>query len=132
VRWIQRLDNFKRALKQLTEAVQLNQQRPLSSLEKQGVIQSFEFTHEVAWNLLKDYIEDKGGQNLIGSKDTSREAFQRGLIENGEAWMAMIASRNQTSHTYNEATAEDVFKKITLTFHPEFLVLVQKMESLIP
>lgn len=101
-------------------------------MEKQGVIQSFEFTHEVAWNLLKDYIEYKGGQILIGFKDTSREAFQRGLILNGEAWMAMIVSRNQTSHTYNEATAEDVFNKITKSFHHEFLNLLHKMESLKP
>ena len=99
IRWIQRFSHFTKALSQLREAVALAQERPLSKLEEQGLIQAFEFTHELAWNTLKDFLGGRGVQNLYGSKDATREAFKTGLIENGEAWMDMIQSRNLTSHT---------------------------------
>jgi len=67
VRWIQRFTHFVKALSQLKEAVELAQQRPLSRLEAQGMIQAFEFTHELAWNTLKDFLEDRGVQGLYGS-----------------------------------------------------------------
>ena len=59
IRWKQRLHNFNNALKTLTEASALAQQRPLTQLEMQGLIQGCEFTHELAWNVLKDYVESK-------------------------------------------------------------------------
>ncbi len=90
IRWKQRFDNFQRALQHLTAAIQLMQQRPLSRLEEQGLIQGFEFTHELAWNVLKDYLEMEGIQGLVGSRSTTREAFKRGLVGDGEAWMDMI------------------------------------------
>ena len=108
IRWIQRFKNFIKAFSQLKEAVQLAQQRPLSKLEEQGLIQAFEYTHELAWNTLKDFLESRGIRNLYGSKDATREAFKTGLIENGEIWMDMINSRNLTSHTYDEATAAKI------------------------
>ena len=84
VRWKQRFVNFKKALAQLEDAVILSKQRELSRLEKQGVIQAFEFTHELAWNVLKDYLEDQGEQNIRGSKDATRYAFRVSLITDGE------------------------------------------------
>jgi nucleotidyltransferase substrate binding protein (TIGR01987 family) len=90
IRWIQRLNHFNKAFSQLKEAVELARQRLLSKLEEQGLIQSFEYTHELAWNTLKDFFEGRGARNLYGSKDATREAFKRGLIENGEAWMDVI------------------------------------------
>ena len=96
IRWIQRFNHFTKALSQLRDAVELAQKRPLSKLEAQGLIQAFEFTHELAWNTLKDFLEERGVQNLYGSRDATREAFKTGLIENGEAWMNMIQSRNLT------------------------------------
>jgi len=80
VRWKQRFFNFNKALSQLEGAVSLSKQRELSQLEKQGVIQVFEFTHELAWNVLKDYLEDQGEQNIRGSKDATRAAFKVALI----------------------------------------------------
>jgi nucleotidyltransferase substrate binding protein (TIGR01987 family) len=80
IRWIQRFHNFGKALAQLAEAVDLAKQREFSKLEKRGVIQSFEFTHELAWNTLKDFLENRGAQDLYGSKDATREAFKAGLI----------------------------------------------------
>jgi nucleotidyltransferase substrate binding protein (TIGR01987 family) len=83
IRWQQRFHNFSKALSQLAEAVELAGQRELSKLEEQGMIQAFEFTHEMAWNTLKDFLESRGAQNIYGSKDATREAFKAGLIENG-------------------------------------------------
>ncbi len=68
IRWKQRFDNYNRALQTLQEASALSAQRPLSALEQQGLIQGFEFTHELAWNVLKDYLEEQGFVGLIGSK----------------------------------------------------------------
>lgn len=78
IRWQQRFANFKKALQQLQEAVELRGQRELSKLEKQGVIQAFEFTHELAWNVLKDYLQDQGNQNISGSKDATHRSLQGG------------------------------------------------------
>ena len=80
----------------------LSRQRELSELEKQGLIQAFEFTHELAWNVLKDYLEAQGFAELIGSKNATQQAFKNGLLEDGEAWMDMIRARNLTSHTYQD------------------------------
>jgi len=130
VRWIQRFTHFVKALSQLKEAVELAQQRPLSRLEAQGMIQAFEFTHELAWNTLKDFLEDRGVQGLYGSKDATRAAFKAGLIENGEAWMDMIQSRNLTTHTYDEATAAQIISAIRSTYFPEFEALRVKLDEL--
>jgi len=100
IRWIQRFQNFKRAFARLAEAAALAKQRELSELEEQGLIQAFEFTHELAWNVLKDYLEAQGFVDLIGSKNATREAFKNGLLEDGKVWMDMIEARNLTSHTY--------------------------------
>jgi len=130
IRWIQRFTHFVKALSQLEEAVQLAQQRPLSKLEEQGLIQAFEFTHELAWNTLKDFLEGRGVQNLYGSKDATREAFKTGLIENGETWMEMINSRNLTSHLYDEATAAQIGADIRETYFAEFEALRLKLDEL--
>lgn len=120
IRWKQRFDNYCKALQELRESLELAQTRPLSKLEKQGVIQGFEYTHELAWNFLKDYLQYQGHVGLVGSRDTTREAFKRGLIANGETWMEMIKARNLTSHAYDKATAEAVYSAIAERFFPEF------------
>ncbi len=112
IRWQQRLENYRNALKQLENAVRLAQEKELSELEKQGLIQAFEFTHELAWNLMKDYAHFQGNTLLAGSRDATREAFALNLITDGAGWMEMIKSRNQSSHTYNLEIAEDIVKKI--------------------
>ena len=127
IRWKQRFDNFNRALHQLTLAVALSRQRPLSDLEKQGVIQAFEFVHELAWNVLKDFLEYEGIQGIVGSRSAVREAFKRGLIEDGETWMDMIEKRNLSSHTYNLEIAVALVSAIIEIYHPAFLVLQEEM-----
>jgi nucleotidyltransferase substrate binding protein (TIGR01987 family) len=130
VRWIQRFNHFIKALSQLREAVTLAQERPLSKLEEQGLIQAFEFTHELAWNTLKDFLEERGVQNLYGSRDATREAFKTGLIGKGEVWMNMIRSRNLTSHTYEETVAAEIASAIRTTYFKEFEALRIKLEQL--
>ena len=130
VRWIQRLNHFVQALSQLKEAVELAQQRPLSKLEEQGLIQVFEYTHELAWNALKDFLENRGARNLYGSKDVTREAFKRGLVENGNVWMKMIEDRNLTSHTYDEALAARIVTAILNSYFAEFETLRITLEEL--
>jgi nucleotidyltransferase substrate binding protein (TIGR01987 family) len=129
IRWKQRFDNYKRALHQLTLAVLLLEQRALSDLEQQGIIQGFEFTHELAWNVLKDYLEYEGIQGLVGSRSTVREAFKRGLISDGEAWMDMIEKRNLSSHTYNLDVAEQLVTAIRSSYYPAFRALLERLEK---
>ena len=129
IRWRQRFANYRKALLQLQGAVALSNQRPLSPLEKQGVIQAFEFTHELAWNLLKDFLQDQGNPNVKGSKDATREAFKVELIQDGEQWMAMIQSRNISSHTYDERTAEQLVNAIIHDYYPLFVALEIEMEK---
>ena len=120
IRWIQRLANFSRALSQLEGAVSLAEQRPLSELEQQGMIQSFKCTHELSWNVLRDYLKDQGTQQLYGSKDTVREAFAVGLIQDGEAWMEMIRDHNRSSHTYNVEVAHAIVTHVINTYIHRF------------
>ena len=130
IRWKQRFSNYTSAFQSLTEAVELSQQRALSSLEQQGLIQSFEFTHELAWKMLKDYLEYQGITNLVGSRDASRLAFQNELIQDGEVWMQMIAARNQTSRTYNIKVAQAVVESILMQFYPALKQLANKFGDL--
>lgn len=129
IRWKQRYDNYVRALHQMERAVALREQRALSELEMQGMIQGFEFTHELAWNLLKDYLEYEGIQGLIGSRSTVREAFKRELVEDGALWMDMIDKRNLSSHTYNLELAREIEVAIADRYLPAFQELKRRLEK---
>jgi len=120
IRWKQRLDSYGKALASLRGAVELARQRPLSDLERQGTIQAFEFTHELAWNCMKDWLFWQGKSDVGGSRDATREAFALGLIQDGPPWMEMIKSRNQSSHTYNEETAQEILDLILDSYFAEF------------
>lgn len=129
IRWKQRFDNFKKALDQLNEAEELSQLRALSRLENQGMIQAFEFTFELAWNTLRDFLGSKGIQDLIGSKDTAREAFKGQLITDDEGWTMMLSDRNRSSHTYNQATADEIVEHIHTRHVELFRQLSAKLET---
>jgi nucleotidyltransferase substrate binding protein (TIGR01987 family) len=130
VRWIQRLNSYSKALAQLERAVALSAERPLSELEQQGLIQGFEFTHELAWNALKDFMEDRGASAMYGSKDATREAFRSGLIKDGDVWMRMTKSRNMSSHTYNSAIAEEIVREVLGSYIQEFRELKRVLDDL--
>lgn len=130
IRWKQRFSSFQRAYAQLASAVALGRHRPLSQLEQQGLIKAFEFTHELAWNVMKDYFEYQGNTAITGSRDAIREAFRRGLIEDGDGWMDTIASRNRSSHTYDEATARQLTETISNRYAGLFEAFSHRMRDL--
>ena len=130
IRWKQRLQNYKKALITIKNAVELAKSRNVSDLEKQGTIKGFEFTFELAWNVMKDYLEEQGITGIIGSKNAIRHAFNKGLIEDGEIWLDMVEDRNIASHVYDEKAAEDLFVAITNTYYYQFNKLAEKMDSL--
>jgi len=130
IRWIQRFNNFKKALRQLDDAVEIVEQRALSPLEEQGVIQAFEYNYELAWKTLKDFYEYQGEKGIQGSRDAIQIAFQRGLIEDGDLWLAMVQSRILTSHTYNEEITEKILEDIFERYHDAFHSLAGQMPEL--
>jgi nucleotidyltransferase substrate binding protein (TIGR01987 family) len=130
IRWKQRFSNYLKALQTLAEAVELAQERPLTKLEQQGLIQGFEFTHELAWNVLKDYLDAQGFVGLVGSKNATRQAFKDALIQDGEAWMDMIKARNLTSHTYNTAIASGIATDILTRFYPAISAMANTFAAL--
>ena len=131
IRWIQRFENYTKALQTVRQAVTLGEQRALSDLEQQGLIQGFEFTHELAWNVLKDYLEEQGFAGVIGSKNATREAFKNNLIKDGQVWMDMIKARNETSHTYETEVARRIAQSIATRFFPAFVEMEAHFKSLI-
>lgn len=84
----------------------------------------------MAWNLLKDYLEHEGIVGLIGSRDTTREAFKSGVIVQGEEFIDMIKARSQTSHTYNLELADQIASDILNRFYPAFVSLLEKFTEL--
>ena len=101
----------------------------LNEREQQGLIKAFEYSFELAWNTLRDLLRSQGNATLLGSRDTLREAFRLGLIEQGETWMLMIQDRNLTSHTYNRATADAIADHITDRYLPCFRQLHSRLEQ---
>lgn len=127
IRWMQRLQNFEKAIAQLTKFVEKSE---LNDLEKQGIIQSFEYNYELSWNCIKDYYENQGEIDIQGSRDAFRLAFKRGMIENGDLWMGMVKSRALTTHTYNEDTAQVIVELIFNSYHKEFIMLRNRLVEL--
>ena len=129
VRWIQRFNNYKKAVAALERSVVAARERNLNEMEEQGLVQGFEFTFELSWKLLKDYLESKGFKDFHGSRDTYRLAFQEGLISNGEIWMEMIDSRNRSSHTYEESIAREIISLVIAKYFLKFQELLEKMNG---
>lgn len=130
IRYKQRLQNYKRALLMVQEGTLSYTSRPLSNMEKQGFIKSFEFTYELAWNLMRDYSLYQGHQEIRGSRDAIRLALSMDLISDGETWMDMLESRNITSHTYDDNTAEEIMKKIAFRYFPAMVAFQERMNDI--
>ncbi|OOV87047.1 nucleotidyltransferase substrate binding protein [Oceanospirillum linum] len=134
VRWSQRFNHFKKAYSQLQEALDLMAARELSNIEKQGAIQAFEFTYELAWNVLRDFLVWQGIETISGSRDAIREGFKRELISDGHTWLAMLQDRNRTVHTYNEETAKEILNhlqhKYSVLFAEFFKTFSEKQNQL--
>jgi nucleotidyltransferase substrate binding protein (TIGR01987 family) len=127
IRWQQRFKNYQKALRQLEKFLK---QKDLNELEEQGLIQAFEYTYELSWNVIKDYLSFQGITEIIGSRDAFRIAFNRNLIGEGQVWMNMIESRIKSSHTYNEEIAKEILKEIREKYFTQFIQLETKLKSL--
>lgn len=131
IRWIQRFSNYRRALAKFNQAVeivsdQMDWGEDVDDLLEEGLIQRFEYTHELAWNVMKDYAEYQGYTNIQGSRDAFRKALQMGIIDD-ERWMESIKDRNLTSHNYDDETAQNVLTAIIDVYAPLLNVFEQKM-----
>ncbi len=109
IRWRQRYENFDKAYKQLEQAIK--DFETLSLLEKEGLIQRFEYTFELAWKTLKDYLESQEVEAKF-PREVIKASFHYGLIEKGEVWMDMLEKRNVLAHTYDEERFKFAIKMI--------------------
>jgi nucleotidyltransferase substrate binding protein (TIGR01987 family) len=127
IRWKQSFQSYKKAYSQLAKFFE---PKKLNDLEKQGLVQAFEFTYELSWLLIKDFYQEQGETEIQGSKDTFRLAFNRNLIENGQEWLNMVEDRKLSVHTYNEATFKKITKNIKSTYFTLFGKLLATFEVL--
>ncbi len=125
IRWKQRFENFKKAQTFLKESLE---KESLSKLEQAGIVQAFEFSFELAWKTLKDYLNHKGVEVLY-PRDVLKEAFKTGLIADGELWMDMLDSRNLMSHTYKETDSDFVFSEIKVRYGKALTKMSQTFEK---
>lgn len=105
-------ENYKKALSNLETGLEIASEKELNILEKQGLLKSFEFTFELSWKVMKDYLSEQGIQGIIGSRGAFRNAYENGLISEGQTWLDMIEDRNVISHDYDEEADETVISKI--------------------
>jgi len=116
---LQKIENYKRAFAQLEDAVKSYLATPQDTLYRDGLIQRFEFTVELAWKSIKEYLEDQGSTTPIATpRAVLKEAFAAGIIQDADEWNKIITARNITSHVYDEKTAEDVAAQICNDFLP--------------
>lgn len=124
VRWLQRYDSFQKACKRVLEITESDKSpEDLSELEQEGLIQRFEYTFELAWKVLQDFLKYKGYEFMQGSNGALQKAFEDGLISNHDAWRRMAKARVTTSHTYNEGEAIEIVKNI----FEEYAVLLKQL-----
>ena len=128
IRWIQRFNNYKKAFANLKTAVELSQERELSELERQGLIKAFEFTFELSWKVIKDYLQFMQVEAKY-PRDVIKLGFQYELIDDGDAWMDMLEKRNLMAHTYDEETSQLSFDLITQHYYQHLKTVMQLFEK---
>ncbi len=127
IRWKQRFSNLKKAFSQLSKFID---KEDLNEMEKQGLIQAFEYTYELSWNTIKDYYEYQDEAGIQGSRDAFRLAIKRELVQGDELWMDMIQSRQKTAHTYNEKTANEIAARVVNDYFGLFENLVRSLQAI--
>lgn len=131
VRWIQRFSNYRKALFQLGKAVNIvsavsNSSSDQNDLLAEGLIQRYEYTHELAWKVMKDYEEYQGLTDIMGSRDAIRVALRAGILDD-DRWMDTISDRNLTSHNYDDETAKLIVNNIINVYYPLFVKFEKTM-----
>ena len=126
-RYHTKFENFTNAVERLREGVQAYQENP-AKIIRDGVIQRFEFTCELAWKTTREFLLDQGFTELNSPKATMRKAFSYGLIDDEQAWIALLNARNQTSHIYDDATAQEIYSQIESEFVSLFDKLIEQLK----
>jgi len=134
VRWKQRFANYKKAHDRFKRAADFFERKTGESAEAdiamEALIKCFEFTFELAWQSMKDFISYKGYvKEIYGSRDSIRAALQFDLINNGQMWMDMVDDRNRAAHAYDETNANDLVGRIAVCYSGEFEKFEEKMEA---
>lgn len=124
-RWRQRFENFEKSYRLFEK---YTHQEIKTELERAGIIQFFEITFELAWKVLKDYLEARGFM-VNSPRETIKQAFQIGIIDDGHTWLDALAKRNLTTHTYDEEMAEKFVNEITQIYFPVFKALYDKLSE---
>jgi nucleotidyltransferase substrate binding protein (TIGR01987 family) len=124
-RWRQRFHNLSKAYALLQEAAEAPS---LSRLEEEGLIQRFEYTFELCWKTMKDYLE-AGGLDVRLPRDVLKEAYRTGLVSDGEAWLEMLENRNLLAHTYDDERFAEALGRVRGRFFPAMRELVGRLEA---
>ena len=113
IRWQQRFQNYDRAFVLLRSAFEEHSLQQLSDLEQEGIIQRFEYSYELAWKTMKDYLEENGVIiRPVTPRSVIKEAFATGMIDNGQVWIDMMLHRNLLAHTYDFSKFKEVLEAI--------------------
>ena len=115
IRWKQRFQNFEKAMGYLEQALQIPNP---DIVQKAGIIQFFEMSFELAWNMVKDYLEDQGFVDIRSPRGALKKAFEMNILENGHDWMDLLQDRNLTAHTYDEQKATEMELLIQNKYYP--------------
>jgi nucleotidyltransferase substrate binding protein (TIGR01987 family) len=115
IRWKQRFENFSKAISYLEQALQIPNP---DIVQKAGIIQFFEMSFELAWNLVKDYLEEEGFEDIKSPREALKKAFENNILEDGHSWMDLLKDRNLTSHTYDEKKATEMEMLIKKKYFP--------------
>ena len=116
IRWKQRFQNFEKAFLQLESAV--IELKSLSDLEKEGLVQRCEYTFELAWKTIKNFLESQNVEAKF-PREAIKKGFQYEIIEDGEIWMDMLEKRNLMAHTYDEEIFNEAIHYISTLYFPE-------------
>jgi len=125
IRWKQRFRNFEKAFLLFERTLEI---RNPSEVEKGGFIHFYEMAFELAWKLMKDYLEDQG-LTANSPRQAIKQAFQSGVIDNGQQWIDALEDRNLTTHTYDESTADKVVSAIRTSYFPILRQLYSTMKK---
>lgn len=117
IQWKQRFQNFEKAFLRLNEAIIESKEEPDRQLLQAGLVQTYEFTLELAWKTLKDYLSAEK-VNAPTPRETIRQAFQAGFIIDAQSWLEALDDRNRTSHIYNETMCKEVIELICTKYLP--------------
>lgn len=125
IRWRQRFENLQQAFRLFEEAATAE---GLSRLEQEGLIQRFEYTFELCWKTLKDFLESEG-LSVVLPREVIKSAFQAGLLDDGEVWLDMLDSRNKLAHTYKETTFKESVSAVRGTYYPRIRNLIDVLRT---